>query len=202
MPTFYLVRHGDKERVMGNPALTEIGHAQAKKTAQFLKQFPISKVVASPYLRTQQTAKHIAEELDLEVMSNDFLKERANWGEDPEQTIQHFFEEWNKATWEREFQPRVGDTSIAAGKRLEKAVESLSEAAEKESEEHIVLVTHGGIIADFLRNVFEDEKLQHLIIEFPMGKGYEVPECSVTIIERKEDGLNLKELVAVAHLAD
>ena len=35
--TIYLVQHGDKERLPGNPGLTELGRRQAAVTAQWLQ---------------------------------------------------------------------------------------------------------------------------------------------------------------------
>ena len=38
MTTFYLLRHGVKEAIKGNPPLSELGVTQAKETARFLKK--------------------------------------------------------------------------------------------------------------------------------------------------------------------
>ncbi len=196
MTTFYLVRHGIKEKMMGDPGLTEIGHAQAELTGQFLAQFPISSIMASPYLRTQQTAEHIAKHVGVKIATSPLLKERANWGEDPTQPIEEFFEEWNKATFDRTYQPKVGDTSLQAGQRLEQALDQFAE----KKDQHIVLVTHGGIIMDFLRNVLSDEKVSHLLKTFDQGQGYEVPECSITIVEKNGNLVTVKQLVSRSHL--
>ena len=37
MTTAYLVQHGDKERVPGDPGLTELGKRQAEATARWLR---------------------------------------------------------------------------------------------------------------------------------------------------------------------
>ena len=196
MTTFYLVRHGVKEKMMGDPGLTEIGHAQAELTGQFLSQFPITSIMTSPYLRTQQTAEHIAKHVGVKVATSPLLKERANWGEDPTQPIEEFFTEWNKATFDRTYQPKVGDSSQQAGERMEQALEQLA----GNKNQHIILVTHGGIIMDFLRNVLSEDEVAHLLRSFDQGQGYEVPECSITVVEKTSDGVNVKQLVSSAHL--
>lgn len=197
MHTFYFIRHGQKQPTIGEPTLTPLGHDQAKATAQYLKQFPIQRIIASPSLRTQQTAEHIAEQLQLSFDTHQLLRERANWGDDPRQTFEQFLEMWTVATHDREYQPPVGDSSKAAGERLEKVVEELRHSTEPQ---HIALVTHGGVIADFLRNIFGDESLQELVREYTNGAGYHIGECSVTIISFKEKQPVLELLACSTHL--
>ncbi len=200
MATIYLVRHGEKEQQIGDPALTATGHRQAQLTGIYLTQFPINQIVASPYLRTQQTAQHIAEKLKLPVKSSELLKERANWGDDPNQTMAEFFTMWNHATWHRDFQPPVGDSSSAAGKRIEQALATFTNPENHGGDQHLLLVTHGGVIADFLRNVFGEAELASLVRQFPNGQGHEIKECSVTIIQNHLDQFKLVELASHTHL--
>lgn len=65
MTTIYLIRHGQKLPHAGNPGLTKIGLKQAKETGKYLKQFPITKIIASPYKRTVETAEQICNVLIL-----------------------------------------------------------------------------------------------------------------------------------------
>jgi broad specificity phosphatase PhoE len=67
---------------------------------------------------------------------------------------------------------------------------------------HVVLVTHGGVIGDFLRNLFGDEKLQDILKEFAyLHPGdYRVRECSLTVIEFEDRTPTLKLLASTAHL--
>lgn len=55
MATIYLIRHGQKELHAGDPGLTPTGIDQAKQTGNFLSQFPITKIVSSPFKRTVET---------------------------------------------------------------------------------------------------------------------------------------------------
>src|SRR4051812_23726448 len=80
--TIYLVRHGQSH---GNhpvdtygldKELTEKGHQQAKEAAKNLKKIKFDAIFASPLRRAQQTAKIIAEEHKLAVLTKDALRER------------------------------------------------------------------------------------------------------------------------------
>jgi broad specificity phosphatase PhoE len=79
MLTFYLVRHGTKEAVPFDPPLTKIGIKQAETTADHLKHVPFKKIVASPKLRTKQTAEIIAKQQALSVEFDQRLIERLEW---------------------------------------------------------------------------------------------------------------------------
>ncbi|HSW48485.1 MAG TPA: histidine phosphatase family protein [Candidatus Saccharimonadales bacterium] len=80
--TIYLVRHGQSH---GNhpidtygldKELTEKGHQQARDAAKNLKKIKFDAIFASPLIRAQQTAKIIAEEHKLAVLTKEALKER------------------------------------------------------------------------------------------------------------------------------
>jgi broad specificity phosphatase PhoE len=60
-----------------DPGLTEDGVAQAQTAAQDLARHDISRIIASPYSRTLQTANIIAAELDLVITVETLVRERA-----------------------------------------------------------------------------------------------------------------------------
>jgi broad specificity phosphatase PhoE len=70
--TFYLVRHAEKQ-VDGtkDPHLTDKGHKRAGLLAKQLSAANITKIYSSDYHRTKETAKPLAEILDLSVESYD-----------------------------------------------------------------------------------------------------------------------------------
>jgi broad specificity phosphatase PhoE len=175
----YLIRHGEKAKQSGDPPLSELGNKQAQLTAICLKSLPITKIVASPSLRTKQTALHIANQLGLNLEINDLLQERANWGDNPKQPFNDFLSIWKRASKERNWQPPIGDSSIQSGKRLEKfIIDSLMY-----KDEHLAVITHGGIISDFLRNVFTDDTQNQQIGNFDFTLDSFIKECSITEVQ-------------------
>lgn len=63
----WLLRHGEAQpnaQTDAARALTALGHEQVRKAALQLVGRPIRQIIASPYLRTQQTAALVAEVLD------------------------------------------------------------------------------------------------------------------------------------------
>lgn len=79
MTSFIFVRHGQSEAnangiiADAHAPLTEEGIEQARRTADEIRQFNITKVVCSPYLRAQQTAETIASELGIELKDIEIL---------------------------------------------------------------------------------------------------------------------------------
>ena len=82
MTTIYLVRHGEstanKEGLFlgqKNRDLTETGHIQAEKTAEFLSNAQIDKIFASDLVRAVQTAEHLAVKKGLPVTQDKGIRE-------------------------------------------------------------------------------------------------------------------------------
>ena len=72
-----LVRHGHPNYV--NDCLTPLGHEQAEKAALRLKNEGIQQIFSSPFGRAQETARHTAELLSLDVNTVEFMHE-IRWG--------------------------------------------------------------------------------------------------------------------------
>lgn len=191
MLTLHLIRHGQKESHPGDPELTELGIVQAQQTGKYLSQFPISKIIASPYKRTQQTAQNIAEQLSLDFSTDDALKERMNWGHESI-SRDEFLTEWTKATQERSYTPKWGDSSKSTGKRIHNLVKDF----DLDKPQHIVLVSHGGSIVDFLRNIFDDEAIVQLEKQYPEGVDYQMLNCSINTVKfEKEPKIELLNFI-------
>ncbi len=81
----YLVRHGESEAnvkheisddIEGHIHLTPKGKKQAKNAGNILKDKGIEIIFASPFLRTQETAKLINDSLKLNVIETTLIRER------------------------------------------------------------------------------------------------------------------------------
>jgi probable phosphoglycerate mutase len=69
----YLIRHGDPD--YGNDTLTERGHEEARALVPYLKAEGIERIISSPMGRAQATAAHTANDLDLEVETEEWIAE-------------------------------------------------------------------------------------------------------------------------------
>ncbi len=98
MTIFYFVRHGNINRMGDNldPPLTQTGISQANATAARLADQPIDQVYASPLARAGETAAIIAAPHDLAVIQDARLRERANFGDLPGQTVDEFIAMWER----------------------------------------------------------------------------------------------------------
>jgi|GEM_PF-1674983 len=71
--TIYLVRHAEKITTEGvkDPELTAIGHFRALNIAKQLSEVGITEIYSTNYKRTLQTAKPLADYLNLEIKNYD-----------------------------------------------------------------------------------------------------------------------------------
>lgn len=82
---FIFLRHGrsladDEQKHEGSydSPLTETGREQARKTSDKLKEYNFNLIISSPLQRALETAKIIANNLNLELEINNLFKERDN----------------------------------------------------------------------------------------------------------------------------
>ena len=197
MNIFYLIRHGQKVAEAGDPGLTEIGKEQAGKTAEFLKDKNISKIYSSTYKRTKETSEIIDTILKIGITFDDRLRERMNWGSIPNQNLEEFLKEWEYSNLHRDFKPKAGHSSLQSGKD---AFNVISEISTSLSDCNIVIITHGGVICDLLRNLFLDNELRKLKPDFPEKLDKLIKECSITTLIKDNDKYSLKEIGAVDYL--
>lgn len=192
----YLIRHGEKESSKDNPSLTPTGIEQAQKTAKHLTKYPITHIYASPYLRTQQTAQYIADQLGLPITTDERLQERMDFqkfeGDRPQ-----FFDEWVKATQQRDYTPKSGRSSRQTANDIISLLDEIEDAGDHQ---HVVLVTHGGTIADFLRSAFDESITDSLKYQFADGEDYRIDECSVTRVTKSGKLFSSHNLHSTTHL--
>ena len=190
-----IVQHGEKERLPGDPGLTEAGRRQAEVTARWVRsRYEVTRVVTSPLRRADETAAPIARQLGLEVEADDRLRERMNWAGEPEQTLAAFASEWRRASADRSFVPRSGDSSEQAAARLLAAVADLAEQAGDDGQ--VVVVTHGGVTVDAIRTLLGDERVR---AQRPSLIDDGVPSCAVTTFRQEAVGWSVV-LPSTAHL--
>jgi broad specificity phosphatase PhoE len=84
---FYLVRHAIKEKGVGDVAISPEGILQAQTTARHFRHMPIKVIMTSPLKRAKETALLIAKEAKTTISEDIRLRERANWGDIPEQKL-------------------------------------------------------------------------------------------------------------------
>ncbi len=159
-----------------------------------MKDKNIKQIISSPLKRTQETAQIISRITNVSVQTDERLKERLNWGDNPNQSFDDFLQEWQQTTIDRNYQPSAGDSSLNAGERLKKVLIELSAT---NIGKNIVLVTHGGVIADLLRSLFSEEYIKTFYPDFlQIG----LLECSITHIIEYEGKYELKAVNFVKHL--
>src|SRR5882757_8965527 len=79
--SFIFVRHGQSQAnadgiiADGHSPLTQTGIEQAQKTGLEIKNFGITAIVCSPYLRARQTAEMIASELGIGFSHIEIIEE-------------------------------------------------------------------------------------------------------------------------------
>jgi broad specificity phosphatase PhoE len=148
----YLVQHGDKVRLPGDPGLTELGKDQAAATARWLGGAGLQALFSSPLRRARETAAAIAAATRLPVQLDDRLGERLNW--DGTQTFNAFVADWDRSVRDRDFTLRNGESSRSAGDRMRAFLTGLCGRPGP-----VAAVSHGGVITDLLRTLLGDEAL-------------------------------------------
>src|SRR5215467_6378728 len=198
MAVFYLIRHGEKEEMLGDAALSLAGRVQAHATARYLQNRPIKSVYTSPLRRAKETAVLIACAHELSVVEDIRLRERVNWGDLPGQSFVEFVEMWERSTHDPKYIPPAGDSARQAGERM---ALFLRETAHKYPRDEIVAVAHGGIITDFLVHMLPLEQLKQWHSEFLTMQSKLIPECSITVMRYDGAQFVLEQFARIEHLA-
>lgn len=184
MTLAYLVQHGEKEPLPGDPGLTGTGRQQATRTGRWLLGAGVRAVSTSPMRRARETADCIAAVTGLAVQPDARLRERLNW--DGSLPFDAILALWARTMRDRDWVPADGESSRQAGRRLAEFLAGLAAAPGP-----VAAVTHGGITVDLLRNLLGDDAMPpHLLT-----KG--VPPCAITAV----DDLNVVTIASTSHLS-
>jgi len=151
-----LVRHGQTDwnrarRIQGTTdiPLNETGRADALAAAVLLADTPHHAVYASPLIRAQETARIIAERLELAPpATTDGMRER-EFGEGEGMLVPEYlkrFGDWHAVPDGAESLETVRDRALGALDRI--ARESRRRSAP--TAESVIVVTHGGVIRALL----------------------------------------------------
>lgn len=155
MTTICLVRHGETEwnregRIQGREdiELNETGRLQARRCADYLKQYQWDIVITSPLKRARETAEIINEQIGaLPIIENAGYIER-DYGKASGLLVQ-------------EKNQRYPDGIIEGQEDWyslrERAMNALKETADKYQNMRIVVVSHGGLINSVLNTVSKGE---------------------------------------------
>jgi broad specificity phosphatase PhoE len=170
MTMAYLVQHGEKERLPGDPGLTEAGREQAICAGRWLRDQGIRALYSSPLRRALQTAGGIASVTGLAVQTDARLTERLNW--DGRESYDAFLALWARTTDDRDLVPTGGESSRQAGARLLAFLADLRASAGP-----VAAVTHGGVTIELLRTLLGDAAVPPDL--FSAG----VPPCAITAID-------------------
>ncbi len=148
---YFVMRHGEAENNVKNVAssdindkysLTELGKKQVKESAVELKSKKITKIFASPFTRTRQSAEIVSQELGLsteQIIFDDQLKE-FNFGNFSGRPFADYlnFEEKNMLAYGDPI--AGGESYLEAKRRFGNFIYGLET---KFSNESILIVTHG-----------------------------------------------------------
>ncbi len=191
--TIILVRHGEtlwnkKKKLQGqiDIQLSKTGLKQADLVAKRVKTFGITKIYSSGLKRAIQTANAISKELDLPLLINEGLNERA-YGEHQGKSwkdIKHYYKD--EKTYFHNFKPNGGESNIEFGERVIFALNKIINANEGEK---ILIVCHSGVIHILIRHL---RKIPHEQVT-----NFHFPNTSLTIYHIDKEKI-IEELFADA----
>jgi broad specificity phosphatase PhoE len=196
--TLILVRHGQSE---GNArgvicgsldvALTDRGHDEARRVGDHLASHPVAAVYSSALRRAAETGTAIARHHALEVVPVEALNEY-HYGEAQGLTWPQMIERYQLTTrdWGRGIVP--GEEGYEAFRsRVGVAIDAI---AERHRDDLAVIACHGGTII---------QTLGHLLGLPPhTSPRARVTNCSITILEHRQDQLEIVTVNDVCHLLD
>ncbi|MVP01830.1 histidine phosphatase family protein [Paenibacillus lutrae] len=142
----YFVRHAESVYAAGaerTRGLTEQGKQDAGRVRDLLMGEQIEVIVSSPYERASATIRELSNELKIEVIVEEDLRERQFTGEGYEIKPEHFYMSKRKLYEEWDFSFPGGESSSQAQKR---AVHVLNKLMDEFAGKRIVVGTHGDIM--------------------------------------------------------
>lgn len=170
----YLLRHGEtdwnaKNLIQGQSdiPLNKNGKRQAKLLAKKFKKIKLTAVFSSDLVRAEKTAKIIAAEHNLPVITNKALRER-DFG-DLEGKPSQWLDVWRKkiekgsgslTNQEKKLLEKIKIPMESNNKLMRRFVSFLKEIALAYPQKNVLIVTHGSVLRTFLIKLgfFKNEK--------------------------------------------
>ncbi len=198
----WIVRHGNREDFQNpgwartaprpfDPALSADGETQAKEVGLSLQGEQVHCVFASPFLRTIQTASHIADALNLSVYLEPGIGEiLPNVQSTPEllpedERRQRFprLDEAYSAVYELSYP----ETSDEGHERAAAAARTLTD---RYSDKNLLMVTHGAPVVGIVRGLTG------------LADRITVPLCCIFTLQRNGNGWDIVQLSETSHLSN
>lgn len=152
-----IVRHGETDsnarRIIQTPdiPLSNRGNDQAQSLAQRVSELGVTRIISSDYLRTKQTAEHVASAANLEVEYNPLLRER-NFGDlrgIPYEELVH-----DPFDIESDYIPPNGESWMVFNQRVADAWQQVSKVAST-TQGRVLIVTHGLVCRSLYQRQFQ-----------------------------------------------
>lgn len=149
-----VVRHGEAEgniiRIFHgqyNSTLTEDGHLQAERAAQYLKNINIDHIYSSDLTRTISTAEHIAKNRNLTIKTDSRLREIYGglWENVPWDDLPERFPE-SYDCWENDISKTVMPEGESVDEMFSRTRDAFADIASRHPGETVCIVTHGTVI--------------------------------------------------------
>ncbi|HLC84335.1 MAG TPA: histidine phosphatase family protein [Candidatus Nanoarchaeia archaeon] len=191
-----LVRHGETDynvqklnQGWADSKLTEKGIEQARAVGQRLKDEKVDVAYFSDLLRTRESAEEILKIIKLPTQVLQWLRER-NLGEFEHKALgsMKVFVQTHGLDL-LSLKPKGGESILEFRERVKQGFDTLSK---KEKGRTVLLITHGGVIAQLLLHVLkiDDKEYDH----------YHPENCALTILDVDERGAKPHLINCVKHL--
>lgn len=203
MTTLIFVRHGQSESNLQHifcgqtdVALTEKGHQQAKKTAEYIiKNYKIDKIYSSDLQRAYNTGKYISDSAGIPIITDTGLRE-INAGDWECKTYEYIEENHPEDYWA--WRNNIGIVNCLGGESIKDVAERFFKTVEKianANENKTVVITTHSCPLRAMNCLFEG---------LPLEKMQEKPwlnNASVSVVEYNNGNFNIKLWNEDGHLA-
>lgn len=139
----YFVRHCEAEGQAPEAELTKLGVQQAETLADFFADKKIDGIISSPFKRAQRSVAPLSHKLGVTIEVDERLSERVLSHKNLHDWLEKLRDSFNDVHLKLE----GGESSLEAAERGLSVVREI----EKRSEDNIVIVTHGNLLALMIR---------------------------------------------------